>query len=147
MLTHRKCVPPKREDVRKDSPETCFCGILNVCLSHQLRRPNPYVLAQMLEYERCSEIFQSSWASSGVIQRHSLGHLVFFMFDVVSCGEAAQGSLYFTAFHSKKGGHAEKCVHHLVDKRADPLLIPAQAGGGSCDGHLPREKLQGHQLW
>lgn len=53
------------------------------------------------------------------------------MFDVVSCGEAAQGSLYFTAFRSKRGSHAEKCVHQLVEERTDPHLIPAQAGGGS----------------
>lgn len=53
------------------------------------------------------------------------------MFGVVSCGEAAQGSLYVTAFHSKGGSRAEKCVHQLAEKRADPHVLPAQAGGGS----------------
>jgi len=60
------------------------------------------------------------------------------MLDVVSCGEPAQRPLYFTAFHSKKGSHAEKYVHHLADKRTDPHLIPAQAGGeavmDTCQG-------------
>ena len=68
------------------------------------------------------------------------------MLNVVSREEPAQLSLYVTAFHSKEGSHAEKYVHHLVDKKTDPHLIPAQAGEGSCDGHLPREKLQGHKL-
>lgn len=68
------------------------------------------------------------------------------MLDVVSCGEPAQQSLYFTAFHSKKGNHAEKYVQRLADKRTDPHLLAAQTGGGSCDGHLPRENLQDHKF-
>lgn len=99
--TDRKSVLPKREAIRKDSSETCFC------LSHLLR--NPDVLAQMLEYERCSEIFQSRLASSGVIQCHPLSHLEFFMFDVVSCGEAAQGSLFYSS--SQQEAAMQRRVH------------------------------------
>lgn len=54
LLLHRKCIPLKREHVRKDCSEPWLCGILNMFLSCQLSRANPYVLVQMPECERCS---------------------------------------------------------------------------------------------
>lgn len=68
----------------------------------------PAQSAKSLHPRSGDEYFRSSWACPWVIQCHCLGHLVSSILDVVSCGEPAEWSLHFTAFHSKKGGHAER---------------------------------------